>query len=702
MRKILFLLSLACCCQPLTAQYKPQQGSDAGLDIIRERIIADLAAPRVNTDEIKRLTSTIRPDGSWPGINYEDTSRTGFEHRIHLENMVDLARAWRKNQDESARKALSAALDFWLKHDFICENWWWNQMGTPNLMINTLLLFDTGLTDYQRKAGLKIAHRANLEAWGARPSGDRIVIAGMLGKQALFLREADTLERVVKEMAKEIKISNGVGLNPDLSFHHRTDNVISTLSYGTGFANAFAYWAAKTAGTKYALPQDKLKLLIDYYLDGICASMAFGKYPDFGAKNRDISREQTSNTAGPEIHEDLLAATDYRAEELKEIVKVRKGEKAVIPSRDRYFWRSHYYSHQRPAYFASVRMHSARSNNMEQPHNEEGLKNHHYGDGSTWITVTGKEYVNIFPVFDFQKIPGATIVQQPALPDWRQLAKKGLTDFVGGVTDGRYGAAATDFKSVHDPLSARKGYFFFDKELVCLGAAIHSTADYPVATTINQCLLHGDVVVQAAGKLQKPARGKHALNAVSWVWHDKVAYIFPEPVDINCNNTTASGNWRSITHQAWATDETVQKDVFCLWLDHGPKPTQASYAYIVAPAMDLDAVPAYSKRTAIEILSNTAALQAVRNNQLQITQIVFYEAGEIKLSNDLALAVSDPCIAMVETNGKKIKKITVAEPTQKLKSLQLKITSGKNTKEIKVDLPEGGYAGQSVALPNGL
>jgi chondroitin AC lyase len=499
-------------------------------------------------------------------------------------------------------------------------------------------------------------------------------------------------------MASEIRIRSGVGLNADLSFHHRTDNVISTLSYGTGYASAFAYWAAKTVGTKYALPQDQLKLLIDYYLDGICASMAFGKYADPGARNRDISRQQNSNASSAEVPEYLATASTYRAKELKEIIRIRKGEKGIVPSKDHYFWESHYFTQQRPDYFASVRMHSSRSNNMEQPHNEEGLKNHHYGDGSTWITVTGNEYLNIFPAFDFQKIPGTTIVQQPALPHWNELAKKGLTDFVGGVTDGRYGAAATDFASVHDPLKARKSYFFFDKEFVCVGAGIQSKADYPVVTTVNQCLLNGDVIIQSSAGQNKPVRGKHALNDVSWVWHDQVAYVFPQPVDINCNNTSAAGSWRSISHQAWATDDLVKKDIFCLWFDHGPRPVKAGYAYIVAPAMDSDKVDAYSKKTSIEILSNTPALQAVRNKYLQITGIVFYEAGEMQLADDMIISVSNPCLVMIAMNGKSIKKITVADPTQKLSSLQLTVKRGKKIKEIKVDLPSEAYAGQSKII----
>ncbi|WP_439558526.1 polysaccharide lyase family 8 super-sandwich domain-containing protein, partial [Dyadobacter sp.] len=168
--------------------------------------------------------------------------------------------------------------------------------------------------------------------------------------------------------------------------------------------------------------------------------------------------------------ENLLRATSYRKAKLENIVRIRKGEVKPNLTRDHYFWHSHYYTHQRPDYYASVRMHSKRAANMEQPHNEEGLKNHHYGDGSNFISQTGKEFDGIFPVWDWQKIPGTTVVQKPEVAHWKELAKPGLNDFTGGVTDQRYGAAAFDFASVHDPLKARKAWFFFDREFVSLGS----------------------------------------------------------------------------------------------------------------------------------------------------------------------------------------------------------------------------------------
>ncbi|MBO9150775.1 polysaccharide lyase family 8 super-sandwich domain-containing protein [Chitinophaga sp. GCM10012297] len=669
------------------------------LQIIKQRVKADLLAPPVNEKTINQLVKTIRPDGTWPGINYKDVSRTGFQHKDHLENMLALARAYKKPgsplfNDPAVKRTFSAALDFWLANDFRCDNWWWNEMGTPNLMINTLLVMDSSLTEKQRAEGLKIARRANLETFGARPGGDLMPIAGMLGKQALFTHQPDTLKRVIKTMAAEIKISTGRGINPDLGFHHRTDNVTSVLTYGTNFASSFAYWAATIRGTQFSFPEPAMKLLVDYFLDGICQSQVYATYPDPGAMNRDISRRNAMEKENAALPENLLASTNYRAEELKTVIRARKGEIKYNRTRDRYFWYSHYYTHQRPGYYTSVRMHSSRANNMEEPHNEEGIKNHHYGDGSMFISRTGREFFNIFPVWDWQKVPGTTILQKKDVPHWKQLAKKGKTDFAGGVSDGVYGVAAFDFVSVHDPLKARKSWFFFDDEVVCLGAGIHTDTALPVFTTLNQCLLKSPVTVNANNKTTVLKKGKHTLPEVSWVCQDDVAYIFPEPTSVNISNGEQTGNWRKINHQAWATEEPVKENVFSLWLDHGVQPQHASYAWIALPAADAKAAAAYSKKIPVKILANTADLQAVQHTGLQRTGIVFYKAGSISLGDKLTLSATAPCIVMIKADGSAAPAIAVADPTQKLNALQLKV----NEREINVPLPTGDQAGSSVMV----
>jgi len=180
------------------------------------------------------------------------------------------------------------------------------------------------------------------------------------------------------------------------------------------------------------------------------------------------------------------------------------------------------------------------------------------------------------------------------------------------------------------------------------------------------------------------------------------------------DNTTATGNWRQITHQAWATEEPVQKDLFCLWLDHGVKPTNASYAYTVIPNADTKTAEAYSKKPVVGFI-NTPEVQMANHSRLNLVQVVFYKAWSIAINKEVRLSVDNACIVMIETKGPfNFKKITVADPTHKLSTLQVSIGqipfqgSGSNWKAvwdatkkasvITIDLPKDGYAGKSVVI----
>jgi chondroitin AC lyase len=572
---------------------------------------------------------------------------------------------------------------------------------------------DTDLTKEQVEKTLPMVGRAHLTASGARPSGDRIKIAGILAKTLLFKRDEAQFAEVIRVIEGEIKFNTGQrGMQHDFSFHHREDRVNNTLSYGLGYADAFAEWAAFVAGTKYQFSEKPLQQLIDYYLDGICKQMVFGKYDDPGTKNRDITREDGFHPMGTRTPERLLKTTDYRKAELEEIVKIRKDELKSTSSFAKFFWQTEHFSFQRPDFFTSVRMHSVRNRNMEEPYNSEGLMNHHRGDGTNYISVTGDEYTNMAPVYDWQKIPGATIIQKPELPSEKEIQKDGLTDFVGAVTDGKYGAVVFDFKSPHDPLMAKKAWFFFDKEYVCLGTAINSRARLQVATTLNQCLLQSDVVVMGSNLKSVMPKGERQLDKVKWILHDGIGYVFPEAQNVYLSNQAQTGSWYKVNRQSDSPKDEISLDVFKLWIDHGQQPRNAGYQYIVVPSTTEKEMESQTDRQ-LTVLSNTSEIQAVRHSGLNICQMVFYTSGEINAFENLKIGMDSPGVVMVKSDGSAVKQISVADPSRKLRKIHLTVSgkiekSGDNFRsiwnekkgvsEIAVDLPQTVYAGKSVTI----
>ena len=69
-----------------------------------------------------------------------------------------------------------------------------------------LLILDRDLSPEESERMLKIAGRGNMNASGARPSGDRIKIAGLQAKAALFKRDAQEVAMLMKVIRGRNKI----------------------------------------------------------------------------------------------------------------------------------------------------------------------------------------------------------------------------------------------------------------------------------------------------------------------------------------------------------------------------------------------------------------------------------------------------------------------------------------------------------------
>lgn len=263
-------------------------------------------------------------------------------------------------------------------------------------------------------------------------------------------------------------------------------------------------------------------------------------------------------------------------------------------------------------------------------------------------------------------------------------------------------------------LRAKKSWFFFDEEYVCLGTGINSRPNMPVATTINQVLMRSDVTIMQDGEVNKLPNGKHELTNVKWVHQDKTGYILPEPTRINLSNQVEQGRWSDITDQKNISKEIVSEDVFMLWFDHGDSPDNASYQYIVVPDVSEQALKETSNNNRnIEILSNTSDLQAVKSNKLDLYQLAFYKAGSIEISNGSTFSMDSQGIAMLKMQGNRVEKLTIADPSRKLNRILITVSgiyktkgdhfftipnNAQNTTLIIVDLPQGVYAGKSVVV----
>jgi chondroitin AC lyase len=260
-------------------------------------------------------------------------------------------------------------------------------------------------------------------------------------------------------------------------------------------------------------------------------------------------------------------------------------------------------------------------------------------------------------------------------------------DFVGGVSDGGYGAAVLTLN--RDGLEAKKSWFYFDDEIVNLGAGISSDRE-PVVSSVNQCLATGEVMVAAGDANPGNADGGvREYTDLKWAWHDGVGYVFPSPQRLSLGVQEQTGAWNLVNGRA--KPDPVKAPVFSAWINHGDKPRDATYEYVLLPGASREQTAAAAASPKVQILQNTRELQAVRHAGLKRVEVVFHQPGALSFGEGRSIAVDRPCVLMFEElNGR----LTIADPTQLLKEITVTLDG----KETKLMLPAGAMAGSTLTV----
>lgn len=62
-----------------------------------------------------------------------------------------------------------------------------------------------------------------------------------------------------------------------------------------------------------------------------------------------------------------------------------------------------------------------------------------------------------------------------------------------------------------------------------LSSGIGSNVPTDIVTTVNQCHLDGNVWINTGKTLRQATQGEFAFEqAPQWIWHDSIAYLFPQ------------------------------------------------------------------------------------------------------------------------------------------------------------------------------
>ena len=620
--------------------------------------------------------ATMQSDGSWSDEVYTDTNREHWKAVEHLPRLLSIVKAYylpgtKFTHDPRVLKQCLTSLRFWLMKDPHNTNWWHNEIGVPQQIGEILVILGDDAPMDLRSAGAELMKRANWKRQTGANLTDETRIQVMRG---CITGSTDLISQGYERTWQEVRLAGEGedGMQADHSFHQHGP-LLYCRGYGSVFSDDIIEFVKYAKGTSFEMPADQQKLFDDYLLGGP-QWMTRGGYWDFGACGRGIVRPNT--THGSNLAEiKPMAGFDGPDQQVLQSAadRLEAGDDKSAPVGNRQYWLSDYMAHRQANYFASVRMYSTRTLDTDGLTNGENRKTHHIADGATCLMVNGNEYFNIYPVWDWLKIPGTTVEQNTPL-DPKLVSHKGKSEFVGSVSDGTYGCAAMDL--ITGPLQASKAWFCFDDEMVCVGAGIDCKAENPVFTTVNQCLLHGPVMV--AGESGGIANGSRDLKNANWVWHDSIGYIFPPTTAVHLKNESQSGHWSDI---GTGSEDLVKKDVFSLWIDHGSSPNGGSYVYIVMPGADQKQTAAEAGDLPVKVIENTTDVQAAVHTKLHLVEAVFHKAGKIS-ADGLDLVVDQPCLLLAKRNGSKVD-IAVSNPLNK--ALTVNVLLGGKT--VVFDLP---------------
>ena len=521
-----------------------------------------------------------------------------------------------------------------------------------------------------------------------------------------------------------LAITTGDGIQADFSFHQHGPQLYGG-GYGMEFGGDVAAACLLGASTSFAFTTSSEQTLANYLVNGqqwFCRGVAY----DYTAMGRYVTFSGMNSTALQLIPaaQDMLQTSTYDQSQLQSMLtclQTAASTGAATPSLalsgNRSFFSSDFMVNQRPGWYASVKISSVRTYQPETG-NGQGLQSLYLGSGATMIEVTGNEYANIFPVWNWRRLPGTTVEQNAlSLTPTASWGVYGSSTYAGGVSNDTYGCEAFSYSQGN--VSALKSWFYFDNEFVALGVRDRRApnATSLVITTLNQRLLTSSATyATTSGGTQSLNSGTATSGNLSWVYQGGVGYLFPtSPSSATITAIAQSGSWYSINTAL--SKSTVTANVFSLQINHPSQTAEAAaYLAIVVPGTTAAGMAAYaaaySANAPVTILRNDTSVQAVENASLGLTEAAFYSSsGTLSIAAALNNAGENywvtpnaPALLLLQQSNSGLT-ITASNPLAAALSLQIEVglplanawNPAAGYSAVTLNLAGGSLGGSSVS-----
>jgi chondroitin AC lyase len=649
-------------------------------ELVADQVVAELTQRYpVEKGEIQSLLDSFQQDGSWSDIVYNSRERGGWQPAIHADRIFVLTKAYCLQNSPfyhspELKESIHKALGHWFSKKYIARNWWYNQVGVPKTLGAVFILLENELSPAEREGAIEVMSRSVLGTTGQNKvwqAGNVFIRALLQSDLELALQARDT---IVSEIVIEKKsYGKNEGIRKDFSYHQHGEQQ-QYGNYGAAYLQCMSVWAKTFKGTSLMFDQAQLDILSNLITKGF-QRVLWNGYMDVNVLGRQFFQQaQRHKAISVAFAARNLADCDpkNRDKYLKLIDENFYGHEHPSELNGLYhFQKSDQTIYRTPHWMASIRMSSPGTIGGEAG-NGDNLKGYYMSDGATYVYVDGSEYDNIFPAWEWRRLPGVTAFDSAEpLKELNFAGYWNQSHFVGNVTDGKTGI--TTFQLQRDGLNAAKSWIITPKYILCLGAGIQTTRDSLVTSSINQCLQRSDLQVYENRKWQKVTDLTMEDVDDKRFFHDKTGYIVLDASLLNVISERRTGSWHDIM-SCYPEDMISSEDVVSIWIDHGVQPRDAHYQYLILPASTREDVAGF-KLNEIQIIENTKHVQAVYIPEEKMVYVAAYENAKLDLPNKTSF-ICERGLYMIQLEGKqKNLQIHACDPIGEKKVLSVKLNN---------------------------
>ncbi|TXD46772.1 polysaccharide lyase family 8 super-sandwich domain-containing protein [Polaribacter sp. IC073] len=639
-----------------------------------------------STTSLEKILKDFKVDGTWTDIDYTDIKASGWQLKNHVDRILLVTKEYlRENskyyKDQRLKKLIHQGLGYWFKNMPQNDNWWYNEIGIPKSFGPILIMMRNELSKQEYNDGLKVMRQANF----GRTGQNKVWQACNVFYKALLTDNEKLAQQARDTIVSEIKISKSEGIKTDFSFHqHGPQQQFG--NYGLAFFTTQTSYAAIFANTSFQLDTDKIAILRNLFNQGF-NQLTWQGYFDINSLGRQFFKhsQELKALAIGFAAVDLIKVDANNKNSYQQFINRNFSEisESNLTGITNYFT-SDMMVYRSKDWYSSIKMSSKRVIGAEAGNNEN-LKGYYLADGACYISVTGKEYDDIFPLWNWRNLPGVTSFESDTplkvLP-WSGYRNN--ADFTGGISNGLNGIMA--FELNRDSLTAKKSYFFLNNQLICLGAGITTLNTDAVTTTLNQTWLKGAVnYFTDTVKTLKPA-SEITNQKVNWVYHNNSTYIPLENTTLNISNKTHTGSWHEII--AKYPNDIISGKIFTIKVTPEIKPQNSKYAYAIFPNFK-----PHNKKVKLnfEIIQNNNKAQIIKSKDNNVFLMTIYKPLKQHIKGLGNLEFKQPGLYQIEKIEKQWK-ITLADSTQKLNSMDIIF----NDKNYHFKMPKDVYKGKSI------